>query len=506
MHNKRLPSKITIVFALLYIARISDAAEPAFTEISIDAAFRVDHPALIANLGGDSTPHLVLTGQGDDYEQQMAIYRLDLASGGNASLVAALVPRESLIGFDIARIGSRELLLFVDSAGIHRFDLEARELVEFLDTRSYYRRNRNGAIEPLNFFRDLDLDEKDDLILPDIDGYRVRLQLADGEIGPETLLQDSVVMSLSGGSVSFDGHILVSGDMDFDGLTDLIYWSGDDLGVYAQLPDQQFSDHPTVAPSGLGVLSEEEQQALEDGVGAIDREGLAERDIESIADLNADRIPDIVAEASFSEGVFDRSNEISIHLGREQEGQVVYSSAEDSLISYNGLQYTLIRTDIDGDEKQDFGVLRVRLSFGRVIRALISGSVAVQIHFFRMTDDDTYPEEANYVAKTRVRFSRKSGQVDIPAIDVADVDGDGMQELILQTGTDELSIFAGESTQELFARKPHIVNVVLPRNGQLVRAEDINDDGRADLVLRYSEADGEGMERRVRLLVSREGE
>ena len=191
-----------------------------------------------------------------------------------------------------------------------------------------------------------------------------------------------------------------------------------------------------------------------------------------------------------------------MHLGRLDGKQISYYEGEDALLASTGLQYGLIATDIDGDGRKDLLVRKVRMSFGRVIRALLSGSVPLQLHFYRMTDDDTFAEEANYVTRTNVEFSVSSGQVDIPAIQVADFDNDGLQDLMMQTEPNELSFQLGVRNDELFAEDAIRLNVALPRNGELVSTEDINGDGRSDLVIRYNESDGNERSRTVRLMLS----
>ena len=172
---------------------------PNFAEIVIDAGFKVDHPALIADLEGNGSRHLVLAGQGKDFTQRISIYRVDDDDNPEAVLVAQLSLASNLIAYDVAKIGDREALMFIEPGRILRYDLGKAEFVEFLQVSSLYRQNRTGAIAPLNFFRDINRDERDDLILPDITGYRVRLQQPDGELGEETTLQDSVMMHVSGG-------------------------------------------------------------------------------------------------------------------------------------------------------------------------------------------------------------------------------------------------------------------------------------------------------------------
>jgi hypothetical protein len=143
------------------------------------------------------------------------------------------------------------------------------------------------------------------------------------------------------------------------------------------------------------------------------------------------------------------------------------------------------------------------MSFGRVIRALLAGNVPLQLHFYRMTGDDSYPEEANYVTRTNVQFSMSSGQVDIPTIKVADFDGDGLEDLLMQTDAERLEYRRGVRDDALFDEDATELSIALPRNGELVAVEDLDDNGLADLILRYNESDGDGPSKTLRLLVTR---
>ncbi len=475
---------------------------PRFAEITVDAGYNVVRRPLVAHLDDSDDIHLIVVGEDENLDRRILVFAVSDGETPGTRLVADLQPDRSELAFDVGSINGKDMLLFLRPGEILRYDLGSHSLEKWRDGQSYFRQQRDDAISRLDFLADVNDDGQDDLLLPDFDGYRVRLQQAGGNFGEESLLDKSVLMSLRGRDVEFSARSLFSGDMNFDGLPDLLYWSGDTIGFYAQTPGMQYVADPIERPSGLGVLSQEEIQRLEENRGAIDQEGLTERDIELITDLNGDDIPDIIAEAAYSEGVFDRSNEFSLHLGRAGADQVEYLFEEDALITSEGLQFDLIETDIDSDGKQDLVVRKARLSFGRVIRALIAGSVGVEIHFHRMTEDDRYEDEANFVAKTKVKFSRSSGQVDIPALEVADFDGDGLQDLVVQTDRSRLSYYRGEPSDTLFAQKPSAFEAVLPRNGELVDTEDINGDGRADILLRYDESDADGLAKTVRLLLS----
>jgi len=475
-------------------------AGPNFVERVIDAGFNVEQPVLIANLTGTDDRQIVLSGRDEDHVQRLAIY--SLGQTASAEPLLSLTPGPNLIAYDVGRIGDQDALFFIEPGRVLRYDFDSGKYIEVVQARTIYGPNRSGDIVPIDFFRDLNLDERDDLIVPDTAGYRVRLQREDGSLGEEILLEESSSMTVLGGVVSFESRPLFNGDMNFDGLIDLGIWRGDSLRVYPQLPGDRFQGKPDVLELRLDLLSEVELLALQGGLGAVDQSGLIEKRIFSIEDRNGDKVPDILIESAQSSGVFDKRNDFRLHLGRRDGNRVVYREQEDTLLSSEGVQYGLVTTDIDGDGKKDLLVRKVRITFGRVIRSLLSGNVPLQLHFFRMTDDDGYAEEANYVTKTNVRFSVTTGHMDIPAIKIADFDGDGLQDLLMQTRPTRLSFFAGRPTAELFAADATDLEVELPRNGDLVDIADINGDDRSDLVIRYNATDGVGAAHKVRLLIT----
>ena len=477
------------------------AADPSFTEIVIDAGFHVDQPILTATLHEDGRRNVVLAGRDDEHRQNLAVYSVDINGEPTARLVYRMNPGTNLIAYDVGRIGDRDALFFVEPGRVSRLDLEAEELVEVVKIQTIYAQPRAGEIVPVDFVRDINLDDRDDLIVPDTAGYRVRLQRDDGTLGDEILLQQSTSMTVSGDFVSFENRPLFSGDMNADNLADVGVWRGNSLRVYSQLADFRFSGQPEIVTLGLGLPTESEMRAMEAGRGAVDQRGLTEKRIWSIQDLNNDRVPDILTESTLFNGVFDRRTDFRLHLGRRSGGQVEYLETEDALLASEGLQFGLLTPDIDGDGNKDLLVRELRMTFGRVIRALLSGKVTLQLHFYRMTGD-RYAKEPNYITSTSVRFSVTSGQVDIPAIQVADFDADGSQDLMMQSAPNQLSFYRGVATDSLFTTEAVEMSLALPRNGDLVATADINDDGRSDLIVRYNAADGDGASRTVRLLLA----
>ena len=478
----------------------SAAALAAFDETVIDAGFLVEHPLLHGRFDSPDNAFVVIAGRDDDYVQRIAMYRLGNGNGTEETFV--LTPGTDVVTYDIGRLGDRDTLVFLTPGAVKRFDPASGEIVELLPMSSLYGQPRAGELNPLDFFQDLNDDGLDDLLVPDLAGHRVRLQLEGGGFGEEVVLQQSVAMTLDEFGARFQPRSFYVGDVNFDELADIVTWRGDAFHIYEQTPDQRFSGTPSILPLGLDLPTEAQLRAFDTDRGAMDQSQLTTRRIQTVSDFNGDGVPDVLTEAFLSEGLFDKRNEFRMHLGRRHGTALTYSATEDGLLDSKGLQFGLVETDIDGDGRKDLIVRKVRLNLGRVIGALLSGGVSLQIQFFRMTDDERFDERANFETKTKVSFSLSSGQIDIPAVRVADFDGDGMQDLALETRKGKLALYQGEATPRLFSKAADILDVPMPRNGELVRADDINGDGKADIVVRYTVADGDEAARTVRLLLS----
>jgi hypothetical protein len=487
-----------LLFILLLVTAMSPADEVEFTEIVIEPGFRVAQPISIASLG-DAGRHVVLAGRTEDHGQRLAVFPIDRPGKPLVDIDADA----HLIAFDIGRIGDSDQLFFLEPGRISRYDLDKGEIVEFAPIRSIYGQQRTGMLIPIDFMRDVNDDGLDDVVVSDTAGYRVRLQRDDGTLASEIVLNGSSVMTVLDGRVTFESLPLVSGDMTGDGLSDLAVWRGNTLHVYRQRPGYTFDSEPRVIKLGLGLQTEAELLSRGDGFGAVNQDGLVETRISSLEDLNGDGLPDILTESLLNKGVFDKENDFRMYLARADTSSIDYPEHEDALLPSEGLQFGLMTTDLDGDGRKDLLVRKAQMSFGRVIRALLSGNVPMELHVYRMSEEESYPAEAQFVTRTNVQFSVRSGHVDIPAILVADLNDDSVKDLLLQTAPDELSVHYGTRDDGLFREDAVTRQLPLPRNGDLVSAEDIDGDGRDDLIIRYDESDGDSQSKTVRLLLTR---
>ena len=101
-----------------------------------------------------------------------------------------------------------------------------------------------------------------------------------------------------------------------------------------------------------------------------------------------------------------------------------------------------------------------------------------------------------------MEFDLETGLTRYPAVRIADFDGDGLAELLVQEEPDELTLYPGVGEPALFGKSERTLALPLPINGQMVEARDLDDDGRADLIIRYGPADGTEFFGELRVLLS----
>jgi hypothetical protein len=152
------------------------ASGQGFDEFVIDAGFRVEQRILVADLYGDGDRQILIAGRNDAHEQFLAIYSLESIRNSGSKPLTTLHPGPNLIAYDVGRLGDNDTLFFIEPGRVLRYSVVDGDFVEVLETRSIYGQQRSGDIVPIDFFRDINDDGLDDLIVPDTAGYRIRLQ------------------------------------------------------------------------------------------------------------------------------------------------------------------------------------------------------------------------------------------------------------------------------------------------------------------------------------------
>ena len=116
---------------------------------------------------------------------------------------------------------------------------------------------------------------------------------------------------------------------------------------------------------------------------------------------------------------------------------------------------------------------------------------------------DGYKAKASASRELTIDFDLGSGQLVFPLIRVADFDGDGLSDLLMGHGNSRINLYAGVNNGKLFARNKQKFATALPKNGQMVVTNDLNRDGKMDLVIRYDKLDGAALAGQLQILLAR---
>ena len=482
----------SLAIATLTFLSISNAsANEGFRELNVRLDHEIGAPPVSLHLA-DGEGLLAVGQQGDEW-------RFSVISLADGDVVASGVIPESAFFYDAGDPQGHgvDQVCFFDERGVSALDPVSGELNRVIDVASVYHGRSWLGPRYSDFVRDVDGDDTDDLLIPQFEGWLLARR---HETGFERfLLEIRPRVTVNQRRISYEPLVPHTGDVDGDGLNDLIFLVDTDFVTFAQEPQGSFLEsgrHDRIdAP--IATEAQRARWAREDG--QVDQSELEIEEVEIVRDFDDDGILDLLTEKSISEGVFDRSSEYHLYLGIRDGASANYAAEPDGSIVSDGVQFAPLIVDVDGDGLLDIATPSTRLGLARVVAALFSGRMRVDLDVYRMRPGGSYPEESDYQTRFKVEFDLKTGLMRYPAVVIADFDGDGSAELMVQEDQDELTVYPGVAEPGLFGRSTQVVSIPLPRNGQMVEARDLDDDGRSDLLVRYGPADGE--ERTGELLI-----
>ncbi|MGB5249182.1 MAG: VCBS repeat-containing protein [Gammaproteobacteria bacterium] len=466
----------------------------SFDERLVALDHGVDAPPLKFRLA-DGAGLLAVGAQGDQW-------RFSVISLTDGEVIATGMLPDAAFFYDAGdplQLGVDQICL-LDEQGVAALDPISGKQVRVIDVDSLYHDKPWPGPGASDFVRDIDGDGNDDVLVPQFSSWLLaRWQPGGFE---QYLLDVRPRVAVNQTRISYEPREPQIGDVDGDGLNDLVFLIDTEILTFVQSPSGSFSApgrrNPIEAP-----LASEAQRALwrrEDG--QVDQSDLEIEEVEIVKDFNDDGVLDLLTERSISEGVFDRRSEYHLYLGQREGATVRYPAEPDGSVTSDGVQFDPLIVDVDGDGRLDLATPSTRLGLARVVGALFSGRISVDLNIYRMAADGAFPERSDYRTRFKVEFDLKTGLSRYPAVAIADFDGDGNAELMVQQAPEQLTLYQGVSGPTLFASDGQELSLPLPRSGQMVKAGDVNGDGRADLVVRYGPADGAERHRELRILLS----
>jgi hypothetical protein len=497
--------KQVLLFSGLLVASFSLAAKVKFSTQQLETDFKITHKVLPANLLGLANKQLVLFGENDKKERLLAVYKLEIDCNAEQpeqySKVLQTVIPQHFLAYDLLKTSDREKLLFQSNNAIFEFVPAEQNFRQIVDSHSIYLRADAQYLASRNFTQDVNGDELDDIVVADFRQVHFYFQTPQATFTHQVLAVEPKI-SLDEGSATYTETPLYFSDIDQDGKPDLIMVKDGGLEFYRQNGQGTYNHERVSLPLAIDIKAMNWWEIRESDGDSLDQNALSYRTLNEIKDLNNDQIVDLVVRFSQSEGVLERQNNYEVYLGRLVEGKVTYAKEPDSVLKVDGTTIAVKIIDLDGDNRMEVVLLSLDIGVTQIIGALLSGSIDQDVYVFKMDENDKYSDEPEVNKEVELSFSLSSGKSGQPVVQVADFDGDGLKDLMFSDGPEKLKIYHGNNDKRLFDRRSARHKIALPKDGEFVEAQDLNNDGKQDVIIRYGRQDDAALNNKLVILFS----
>ena len=391
---------------------------------------------------------------------------------------------------DVIGTSENKSLAGLQDGKIMRLNIESG-MFEYLLTSSSMFVGRNWTSSPkTQMFLDLNGDGDDDFLMPSFSGWEVSLS-QNGEFKSLQTMGPLPRMSYRD-NVEYVGYRSNSPfliDANIDGMADLAFWINGKFSVYLQERDVSFNEDPiTLDPKQNDVLGDYFQIDL--GENADNREGTS-RLLDGVEDVDGDGLKDLILKNIKAEGIFGWESQYEIYRGvNDNNGLLGFESAASSTIKTRGYQLSNDYSDLTGDGKQEFVITSVDVGIGTIIKALLTRSVSTDVSIYKMAGQ-VFEDRPSISKSVSVSFDFSNGELFVPAVLSADINGDGLKDLLVQRGTDTLLVYLAEKNSQLFSKRSIKLKLELPKSRDGFLIEDLNSDGRDELILLLTQAVGD---------------
>ena len=517
---------------LLGLSFTSQADELVFDEHTITTAFKLTHPVMAVDVWAKQGKELLVLGVDEKQQKWLGVYVWNDQNGKYESAKSLLLPMD-FHSFDLTepREGELQSFYFLSHSHLYQLDLdnEAKPFRRSFEVSPLALSARPDFISRGEFIRDLNGDGLSDILINDF--REVQLLIAQpknikplntgdpieeaSEVKSKTAIEAGFInqtlpitpqMQLYSDGAAYTQTKVYLADLNLDSRQDIVKIAEGELEVFYQKDNGMFNELAQYIPVHLAISGVNWWNKRDAYGEQLDQSDLTYRKVEVLKDINGDNITDMVVRYTKSSGVLDRVNDYEVYLGKVSNSQLSFPKKPDSVVRGEGTLTGLEFIDIDNDDKDEVLVSGFDIGLSQVIGALISGSIEQDVHLFQMDEQGLFSAEPDLTKAVEMSFSLTSGQTGTPIIQLADLNGDNHKDLILSDGREALRIYLGNASNNKakspFVSRSRKIELALPQDGEMLSSEDLNGDGKDDLLIKYGRQDEVSLQSQFKVIIA----
>ena len=422
--------------------------------------------------------------------------------------------RPDVLFIDVANIGGRDRLITYERGHLNWFDPESMTERVLVTVPSNFKPPRSSEVPHVDITRDVNADNRDDLVVPDTDGFWVFIQMSDGAFAEKVQIGPPTEMERIRGA---DGYRydpwsqsrVYEINYNRDDRTDLAFWNEDHFTVHFQDASGLFSLKARNFTTNV-VFNSDRFSSLTTG----NMEGKV---LHSLADLNGDDIADLVTFKLSGRSISSKFSSYEVHFGAPTpDGTTLFARDSDITFQSNErIQLGMDRHDFNNDGEMDLMITTINCEFlegslWKSIKGFMGDDIWLDLEFYQM-EEDGYPSRPNTtrrIALDGVPSHREPGWVPLDIVlrggthksrntqksyprafnttlRIGDVTGDGRLDLLIADHPRIMAVFAGVPGSEMFARRPQKVAIPIPNDEEYTWLADVNKDGVQDILMHH---------------------